>query len=173
LVQFRQYPYKVEDSQIVIVRKPKAPVRKDVQLDSETFILAREYADSFEKHKMIVYSYLKEYASKVGKVALYGAGHLAVMFVNSLQIEKFIEFVVDDTEQKQNLYLPGTSLQIKPSELLEKGKISLCILCLSVEFENKVMGKNHGFIAGGGVFLSSFPMQENSLFKIASKDCQI
>jgi hypothetical protein len=172
LVQLQQYPYKTEDSQIAIIRKTPAPKKKEAKPTPENFKLAKEYANDFEKHKRIVYSYLKEYVSKVGKVVFYGAGHLSVMLVNSLQIEEFIEFVVDDTEQKQSLYLPGTSLQIKSSELLEKEKISLCILSLNPENEKKIMEKHHGFIAGGGVFVSAFPTQSNSFFKIASKNFQ-
>ena len=171
LVQYYHYPYKTEDVQVVIIQKAQVSARKKIQPALENFILPEEYADSFEKYKRIVYSYLKEYASKVGKVVFYGAGHLSVMLVKSMQIEEFIEFVVDDTEKKQSLYLPGTSLQIKPSELLEKEKISLCILCLSLEHQKKVVKRNHGFISGGGVFVSALPQHKNSLFKIASKNC--
>ncbi len=95
------------------------------------------------------------------------------MLINSLQIEDFIEFVVDDTEQKKSLYLPGTSLQIKSSESLEKEGISLCVLCLSVEHEEKIIKRQDGFVEGGGVFVSAFPMQENSLFRLANKDFQV
>jgi hypothetical protein len=173
LVQLCQYPYKTEDSQVVIVRKPQVPKRDDIQPIPKSFKLAVEYADSFEKNRRIIYSYLKEYTSKIGKVAFYGAGHLSVMLVKSLQLEDFIEFVVDDTEKKQNLYLPGTSLQIKSSSQLEKENISLCVMSLSVEHENIIVKKHHGFIAGGGTFVSAFPMQHNSLFKIASEIFQI
>jgi hypothetical protein len=173
MIQIQQYPYETEDSQVVIVRKVQNPVLGNTQSIPEAFILAEEYADSFEMNRKIVYSYLKNYTCKVGKVVFYGAGHLSVMLVNSLQIEDFIEFVIDDTEQKQSQYLPGTSLQIKSSELLEKEKISLCILSLSVEHENKIVKKHHGFIAGGGTFVSAFPDQQNSLFKVASENYQI
>ena len=78
--------------------------------------------------------YLKQYVSKVGKIVFYGAGHLSVILIKSLNIENFIECVIDDTKQKQGLYLPGTSLLIKPSEFLENTSISMCILSLSVEY---------------------------------------
>jgi len=168
LVQFQQYPYETEDSQIVIVRKAHGLVSKNSQSIPADFLLAERYASSFEMNRRIVYSFLKDYAENVGKVVFYGAGHLSVFLVKSLKIEDFIEFIVDDTEHKQNLYLPGTSLKIKSSDLLEQEKISLCVLCLNVNYENKIVQKHHGFISGGGAFVSAFPAQKNSLFKLAS-----
>ena len=169
LAKFCYYPYKIEDVQVAIIRKREISTRKNIQPIIENFVLPEEYAESFDKHRMIIFSYLRKYVLKAGKVAFYGAGHLSVMLIKSLQIEEFIEFIVDDSEHKQALYLPGTSLQIKTPKLLIKEKISLCILCLNVEYEDIVMKKNYEFVDGGGVFASAFPMQNNSLFKIASE----
>jgi len=173
LVQFQHYSYESEDVQVAIVQKAKASVRKYVHPVLEKFILPQEYAESFEKHRKVIYSYLKEYVSKVGKIAFFGAGHRTVMMVKSLQIEEFIEFIIDDTEQKQSLYLAGTSLRIKSSKLLEKGNISLCILRVSIENEDKIMKKHHKFVVGGGIFLSAHPTQKNSLFKMAIEKFQL
>ena len=169
LTKFCHYSYKIEDVQIAIKQKKVASIKKNIQPMPDNFRLSEEYAESFEKHRVRIYSYLKEYVSKVGKVAFYGAGHLSVMLVKSLKIEDFIEFIVDDTELKQGLYLPGTCLKIKSPKLLVKENISLCVLCLSVEYEEIVKKKNHLFIDKGGIFVSAFSMQKNSLFKIASK----
>ena len=168
LTQFHHYQYKIEDAQVAIVSKEQGKKSNEYKHYS-SFELAENYANGFEKHRSIVYKYLKEYSSKMGKIAFYGAGHLSVILVNSLKIEGFIEFIVDDTEQKQGLYLPGTSLKIKTSESLQKEGISLCILCLSVEHEKKITQRHFEFIAGGGTFVSAFPMQNNSLINMASR----
>ena len=47
----------------------------------EAFILTEEYAKSFENYKKIIYSYLKQHLSKVGKIAFYGAGHDTMIFI--------------------------------------------------------------------------------------------
>ena len=164
------YPSTLEDSQIAIVRKAQNMGRRDIKPIPEIHSLAKEYAADYEQNRTKIYSYLKEYVSKGGKVAFYGAGHLSVMLINSLRIENFIEFVADDTEQKQGFYLSGTALKIKSSDALEKERISLCVLCLSVEHEKRIMQKHQSFIARGGIFLSAFPMQENSLLNFAMKD---
>ena len=108
------------------------------------------------KQRKSVCSYLKEYTAKVGKVAFYGAGHLSVMIINSLQIEGFIEFIADDTKQKQGKFLPGTSLEIKSSNALEKKNISLCILCLSPEHESKIKHRHKQYVNKGGKFFHFF-----------------
>jgi hypothetical protein len=174
LVKYLHYPYKTEDAQVVIVQKPQViKLNKNIQITSDKFISANEYADNYKNHKHIVYSYLKEYVSKVGKIVFYGAGHLSVMLIKSLNIENFIECVVDDTEHKQGLYLPGTSLLIRPSEFLKNENISLCILSLSVEYEDRIVNNNQQFVDKGGVFLSAFSMQENSLFNSARNNLQL
>jgi len=174
LVQYLHFPYKTEDAQVAIVQKPySGELVNNIQSVPGEFISAREYADNFETHKSIVYSYLKEYSTKVGKIVFYGAGHLSVMLIKSLNIENFIECVIDDTEIKQGLYLPGTSLLIRPSQFLENEYISLCILSLSVEYEERIVNNNQKFINKGGVFLSAFSMQENSLFKSARDNLQL
>jgi len=169
LVQYLKYPYATEDSQIAILRKAQNVGRTESKQISGIHTLAEEYAADYEQNRKKVYACLKNYSSKVGKVAFYGAGHLSVMLVNSLGIEDFIEFVSDDTKEKQGFFLPGTALRIKSSEALEREKVSLCVLCLSVEHENKILQKHQGFIARGGIFLSAFPMQENSLLNFAMK----
>ena len=169
LVRYLKYPYITEDSQIAIVRKVQNKGKTESKTIPGIHALGEEYAVDYEKIRKRIYSYLKDYVSKGGKVAFYGAGHLSVMLVNFLGIEDFIEFVADDTEQKQGFYLPGTSLKLEPSETLEKEKISLCVLCMSVEYENKIMQRHQSFVAGGGTFLSAFPMQENSLLKFAMR----
>ena len=95
------------------------------------------------------------------------------MYIKAMEIEDFIDFIIDDIEHKQNLYLAGTSLQIKSSKSLEKENISLCLFCLSIQHEDKLIKKHHKFVSEGGVFASTHSMQKKSLFKIAKENFQI
>jgi hypothetical protein len=175
LVQYKQYPYKTEDVQIAIVKKNENSEK--INLNStlfdvvpEAFKKFEDYTKSFFQYKKIIYSYLKEYLKSEGKIAIFGAGHRTVMYIKAMKIENFIDFIIDDTEYKQNLYLAGTSLQIKSSELLKKDNISLCLLCLSIQHEEKIIKKNHKFVSDGGIFASTHSIQEKSLFKRASEN---
>jgi len=177
LVQYKQYPYKTEDVQIAIVQKNENSESKNLNstlfdFRPEAFKKFEDYAKSFVQYKKIIHSYLKEYFSNEGKIAIFGAGHRTVMYIKAMKIENFIDFIVDDTKYKQNLYLAGTSLQIKSSQFLKKDNISLCLLCLSIQHEEKIIKKNHKFVSDGGIFASTHSIQKKSLFKRASKNYQ-
>ena len=131
--------------------------------------MARKYSDTYKSHKNAIHTFLKDYSSKVGKISVYGAGHLAVMLINSMEIESFIESVVDDFEIKQGYLLPGTKLEIKSSETIVTDKISLCVACFSPKIEGIIFNKHETYINNGGKFISAFPMQLNSLISLAMK----
>jgi SAM-dependent methyltransferase len=178
LVQFQQFSFKTEDLQIAIVQKNENSTKKNLDLTlvkapPKSFKKSEQYADSFLQYKKIIYSYLLKYSSNIGKIAIFGAGHRALMFIKAMEVEDFIDFIIDDSEHKQNLYLAGTSLQIKSSEFLMKDNISLCLFCLSVEHEDKIIKNNHKFLNEGGVFASTYSIQKNSLFQIASENFPI
>jgi SAM-dependent methyltransferase len=173
LSQYCHYSYKKEDVQVAIIQKDIDHNSKDLKTLPDVLTLAEEYAESFENYKKIIHSYFKHHIEKVGKIAFYGAGHDAVIFINTFQIEEFIEYIIDDTEHKQNFYLAGTSLQIKSSETLTFENISLCILCLNINIQDIILEKNKKFISEGGIFTSLYTMQKNSLFNLASNNLKI
>jgi len=169
IIDYKNYEYPTENSQVVILKKSMGE-SKNKSFDISNLIkLAEDYSVGYENQKHKVITYLQKYNLKKGKIAFYGAGHLAVMIIAIYNLENFIEFIVDDTNEKHGYYLPGTKLVIKPSSALLEEKISLCILCLSVENQSKVLERNKNYIASGGKFLSIFPVQENSLISVATK----
>jgi len=171
LVEHKLYSYPIEDSQIIIIKKKlnnKEKVNK-IKPKKNIYIMARKYSDTYKSHKNAIHTFLKDYSSKVGKISVYGAGHLAVMLINSMEIESFIESVVDDFEIKQGYLLPGTKLEIKSSETIVTDKISLCVACFSPKIEGIIFNKHETYINNGGKFISAFPMQLNSLISLAMK----
>jgi hypothetical protein len=59
-------------------------------------------------------------------VALVGAGHLAVKFINLYEVP--VSFVVDDDSNKQGLRLPGSGVEIKPTSELKRADLILSTL---------------------------------------------
>ena len=54
------------------------------------------------------------------RIAGFGASAKATVLLHSLQTRGFIDYIVDDTPEKQLMYIPGTSVKVMPREYLEK-----------------------------------------------------
>lgn len=91
------------------------------------------------------------------RLAVFGAGGRTCCLVNFADVEGFLDCVVDDQEEKQGLYLAGTSLPILPSGALLERDIDLCLLAVNAENEPKVRERNRAFLDAGGRFLSVHP----------------
>jgi len=91
------------------------------------------------------------------QVALLGAGHLAIMFVNLLGLGSEIDFVVDDDPAKCGRYLPGSHLPVYPSDVLYSGPVGLCLMSVAPESECTVQQRHRRFLESGGRLVSIFP----------------
>ena len=87
-------------------------------------------------------------------------------------IHDLIGFVVDDNHNKQLLYMPGSDLQIKPSESLISAEVDCCLLTSNLESEKAVVNRNNKFIVGGGIFGSIFPQSEKYFQNITRLEFQ-
>jgi hypothetical protein len=98
-----------------------------------------------------------------GKMALFGAGHLACVYINLLELKDKIECVIDDHPRKKGLYMPGSRLPILSSAALIDLNIKTCLSALSPETEQNILKNNPGFVAAGGRFMSIFAGRPNSI----------
>ena len=104
-----------------------------------------------------------------GKIALFGAGHQSVMFINLLEVADLIDFVVDDHPRKRGLRLPGSRLPIVASSVLADGEVKLCLSSLSAESEGRVVQQHRRFFEQGGSFASIFPVRRESLLNFIAR----
>ena len=100
---------------------------------------------------------------RIGRIAVFGAGHISSTYINLMEIDDLIEFVVDDDSNKQDLYMPGSGLPIKKSISLINENVQLCLLTQNPESEKRVILNSSEFLEDGGKFVSIFPKRENSL----------
>ena len=96
-------------------------------------------------------------------VVLLGAGHLAIMFLNLLELQDMVDFVVDDDATKCGSYLPGSRLPVCGSDALYTGRAKLCLMSVSPENEGKVQQRHRRFLESGGRFASIFPNSQLAL----------
>jgi SAM-dependent methyltransferase len=165
LSNYQKYSYPLENAMIAVVRQTdndSDPANYEISI-SQQLAVGKAYAEAFKVSKVKIKKILANYRENVGKIAVFGAGHLSGMFINIMGIRDNIEFIVDDDPNKQNLFMPGSNLAIKGSNSLIEEKISLCLLSLSPESETKVIDRNKAFVKSGGVFASIFPSRTNSI----------
>ena len=153
-----------ENSLVLLARKTgqPGPVQKGAAAQKQVGLL-ESYAAKLAPLKREVREILERTRAEKGPIALFGAGHLACAFVNFLGVTDLIDFVADDTPQKQGKFLPGARLPILPSaELTERG-VALCLLALSINNEDAVIGRQDSYVKSGGEFRSIFRSSPRSL----------
>jgi hypothetical protein len=159
------YPRPFENSLVQLARKTAAAgfVRIDPAARAQVGLLAR-YAEAYEPARRQLRARLERVRATNGPIALFGAGHLACAFANFMGVADLIEFVADDTPQKQGKFLPGARLPILPSAALIESGIALCLLALSINNEDAVIRRNEPFMRAGGTFRSIFRASPRSVF---------
>ncbi|HRZ11862.1 MAG TPA: class I SAM-dependent methyltransferase [Kiritimatiellia bacterium] len=166
LVHYECFPYPFENSLVAVVQADAAASEGAFppasSLEPE-FDRARRFVRGIEEQRRKARALFARYRAGGGRVALFGAGHLACTYINILGLADVIDFVVDDHPKKKGLFMPGSRLPIRGSEALLTENVKLCLLSLSPEAEDKVIGRNQAFLARGGVFSSINPSSKHAL----------
>lgn len=157
------YSYPLEDSLVGIV-KIEHPKKYEI-LENVTgeFARAKHFSSEFPKISQRIRNSIGELNSLGKKVAVFGAGHLAVKFLNLNDLGGLIDCVIDDCPQKQGMLMPGSGLPIFSSKLLDEGQIDVCLLSLSPESEMKVIASKKTYLDNGGEFFSIFALSHLAL----------
>lgn len=157
LIWSARYSYNYEDSLVAIFQcTPFAPSKKHQTSPLNTQTLLDQFNQGFIKSKVEWKSLLQNYRSQGSKIAVFGAGHLAIKWINFLEVSDYLDCVIDDHPHKIGMYMPGSKLPILPSSALEDRKIRICISTLSPESEQKVRAKLSPFFDHGGIFIPAF-----------------
>ncbi len=157
VVWLGRYSYSYEDSLNIVLRfnRDFSKVKKNhipIKLPNHTSNFFNQFSISRDRW----YKRLEDIRSKKEKVAVFGAGHLAVKFINFFELSDLITCVIDDHPNKVGMYMPGSGLQIIPSSQLLEKDIRYCISTLSPESEIKVRKKLDNFFEKGGIFIPAF-----------------
>ncbi len=158
------YPLPFENCIVEIAQKTGEPsIPRPNAAGKATVGQLSTYAAAFPKITGGLKVGLTKWRDEKGPIALFGAGHLACAFVNFHDCGDLIDFVADDTPQKQGLFLPGAKLPIVPSsELVDRG-VTLALLALSIQNEDNVIARNTAFTDAGGQFASVFAASSRSV----------
>lgn len=116
----------------------------------------KDWGSKIEKHISHCNEYLTDLKSKNKNIVGFGAAAKGCIFLNSVKIDHTIlDVVIDDTDLKQNKFIPGTGIQIKDRSYLKENKVDY-ILILAHNFKDVIMEslRKDGY---GGHFIVLFP----------------
>lgn len=159
------YPYAIENALVAMVRVPERLEERAVTVENLAYELecGRQYGDRHPSLAKRMQDYLDRFTREAGPVAVFGAGHLTIKFINFMGIAPFIRFVADGDPNKIGKYMPGSRLPIlHPDELFRQG-IRLCLLGLSAESEARIRKAFSAFTDSGGRFASISPISPTRL----------
>ena len=116
-----------------------------------------EFSEKIKHLKKEIKKFFKETKQKNKKIICYGAAAKGNTLLNYCQIGKEnIEFVVDNNQYKQGLYLPGSHLIIKdPNKILEIKPDFVFILPWNIK--NEIMDEISYIRDWGGKFVIAIP----------------
>jgi hypothetical protein len=82
------------------------------------------------------------------KLGIYGCGARSSTLVNFLGLWDLATCFIDDQEEKQGFFVPGSRLEIRASNFIEDYHIQYLLLGANAENEDRVIGKS-GFSQRG------------------------
>lgn len=130
---------------------------------SDQVLGAVSFGESLETIRKAVIAALQRIRGALGRLAFYGAGHMACTWLNLLRLGDQFDFVVDDHPKKKGMFMPGVRLPIIASSEVAGHGVTACVSALSAEAEGRVMAANPEFTARGIRFFSIFPRRHNAL----------
>lgn len=160
----RTYEYPLEDSLVEVVQPGVSKPAANTSVSAEVE-LAAKFGKRFGDRRQKVQADLLRLKSEGKRVAVLGAGHLAVKFVNFYHLEDLVYCVVDDNPQKLGMCLPGSGLPVRASTALMEDDIALCLLSVGPESEDKVTAAKREYLARGGRFGSIFALSPMAVWR--------
>ncbi len=117
----------------------------------------KKFSYRVQNSKKKLIKLLKNLKKKKKKIISYGATYKSATVFNYCNIDSsLIDFVIDNTKNKQGKYTPGKHLLIKPPCDLVKEKIDYAFLG-AWNFAKEIIGKEKKFIKNGGKFITHVP----------------
>ena len=131
--------------------------------------LAEAFGAAFPQWTERYSEILNRWVADGRRAAAYGAGHLTCAFLHFHGFAEKFAFVVDDTPQKQGLFLPKSGITVVARDKLDAKEIAACLFGLSPDVEDKVIANNARYLEGGGEFHSMFADSRRSIRKLLSQ----
>ena len=132
----------LEDALVYFLQVSNVDKNRAIPITKRELETFEDYSFNFNLIKHSYQLKLRVLVDSGSKIAIFGAGHQSISFINLLGLAPYIDCVVDDDESKGGMYLPGSNLPIVNSDqLLGRSKVNICLLGVSPAAEGRVMAK--------------------------------
>ena len=148
--------YVKKDFNIPVPNKVGLLLKQEESIGFQSVELYRAYNASIERQKLQTLEFFEKIVKRQNSIIAYGASATVTTLVNTLEIENYFDYIVDDNHIKNGSYLPGTSLQIKNKVPLGND-IPSAICILAWNYSTKIIAKNKGYSDKGGTFIVPMP----------------
>lgn len=156
----------LEDALVAVCRRSRAgdEARAAVVARPATSLFA-DFAATWDARVVLWRARLDEMAGN-GKIAVFGGGRRAPMFVNVLGLDDRVMMLVDDDPagtDRGSADAPLTT--VSPEEMIADPDVKLCLLAADPDVHDDIRRKHGAFLERGGIMASIFP--------IGAGDCPI
>lgn len=149
-----RFPAALEDSLVAVAARATSIEPADAA--PVELARGRAFAERLAVHARDYRERFAAVQARGGRIAVFGAGHLAVKFVNFYGVGDLVDCFVDDDPGKVGHWVPGCGLPVVPSADLHRRGITLCLLSVHPEREAAVVARLDAFREGGGAVRSIF-----------------
>lgn len=159
---WQRYPGVLEDAMVLVLAQGEQTPQLSNTAPLGPSTLFSTYRDSWAAQSAHYRQWLQGVRAQGRRVAIFGAGHQAIMFIHALGLADLVDAVLDDAADKAGCRIPGTSIPIVPSAvLLDGNSFGLCLLALSAGAQQQVRLRYQAWLNQGGVMQTIFPGQVN------------
>lgn len=120
-------------------------------------LIYKKFNKEITSNKNEYLSLLEKFKKENKKIAGYGASGRANTVLQFCKIDKYLDYMIDDSKYKIGTYTPGTHLKIYKSSILYTKQKPDIVLVFAWSFKDEIMRKQKKFINEGGKFLLLHP----------------
>lgn len=96
-----------------------------------------KFNNKFLRYKKNSNQIINFYVRNKYKIYVFGAGHNSIKFIFFYNLNKFINYVIDDNPEKLNSLIPSSSIEIKKSNILKSSKKSKILIINGASIKNE------------------------------------
>jgi SAM-dependent methyltransferase len=116
----------------------------------------RDWFEAIEARKRAVRAYLDDAIAAGKTIAGYGASTTTTTLLYHFELEKRLEFIVDDNPLKHAMFSPGAHIPVLASSELMSRRPDIVVI-LAWIYADPILTRNRAYVDAGGEFLVPLP----------------